>query len=123
MAHEQHDILVIGAGIAGVASALHLQKLGRKVLLIDRRAPGEETSFGNAGVIGSGYVLPFGFPPLSHIPGILLGRDPMARARLIDLPRLLPWIADYYLKSRPKPRLHSGQLLHPLIAHAVEDYR
>ena len=47
------DAVVLGAGIVGVSIALHLQKRGRQVVLIDRRKPGEETSFGNAGLIQS----------------------------------------------------------------------
>ncbi|HEY4297289.1 MAG TPA: FAD-dependent oxidoreductase, partial [Paraburkholderia sp.] len=41
------DVIVLGAGIVGVSSALHLQDRGRRVALVDRRGPGEETSFGN----------------------------------------------------------------------------
>ena len=47
------DVVVLGAGIVGVSVALHLQKRGRAVVLVDRRGPGEETSFGNAGLIQS----------------------------------------------------------------------
>ena len=43
------DVIVLGGGIVGVSCALHLQDRGRRVALVDRRAPGEETSFGNAG--------------------------------------------------------------------------
>ncbi|MFP3617151.1 FAD-dependent oxidoreductase, partial [Paraburkholderia sp. SIMBA_050] len=38
------DVIVLGAGIVGVSSALHLQDRGLRVALVDRRAPGEETS-------------------------------------------------------------------------------
>lgn len=37
--------------MVGMSVALHLQKRGRNVILIDRRAAGEETSYGNAGLI------------------------------------------------------------------------
>ena len=45
------DAIVLGAGIVGTSIALHLAKRGLAVALVDRRAPGEETSYGNAGVI------------------------------------------------------------------------
>ena len=45
------DVVVLGAGIVGVSVAVHLQQRGRSVLLVDRRGPGEETSYGNAGLI------------------------------------------------------------------------
>jgi len=42
------DAIVLGAGIVGTAIALHLAKRGLSVALVDRRGPGEETSYGNA---------------------------------------------------------------------------
>ena len=38
------DVVILGAGIVGVSIALHLQKRGRSVLLVDKRKPGLETS-------------------------------------------------------------------------------
>ena len=45
------DCLVLGAGIVGVSVALHLLQRDRSVALVDRRGAGEETSFGNGGLI------------------------------------------------------------------------
>jgi glycine/D-amino acid oxidase-like deaminating enzyme len=56
------DIIVLGAGMVGVSVALHLQRRGRDVALIDRRDPGEETSYGNAGLIQREAVIPYTFP-------------------------------------------------------------
>ena len=53
--------IVLGAGIVGTSIALHLAKRGLAVALIDRRAPGEETSYGNAGVIEGNTILPPAF--------------------------------------------------------------
>ena len=39
------DVIVLGAGMVGVSSALHLQKRGQAVVLVDRRGAGEETSW------------------------------------------------------------------------------
>ena len=54
--------LVLGAGIIGVSTAIHLARRGRSVVLVDRRGAGEETSFGNAGLIQREGVVPYGFP-------------------------------------------------------------
>jgi D-amino-acid dehydrogenase len=56
------DAIVLGAGIVGTSIGLHLAKRGLAVALVDRRAPGEETSYGNAGVIESDMLLPYAFP-------------------------------------------------------------
>src|SRR5262245_17591249 len=45
------DAIVLGAGMVGVSAAVHLAKRGLSVALVDRRSPGEETSYGNAGII------------------------------------------------------------------------
>src|ERR1700730_9225906 len=56
------DVMVLGAGIVGVSVALHLQKRNRDVVLIDRQGAGEETSYGNAGLIQREAVIPYTFP-------------------------------------------------------------
>lgn len=56
------DTIVLGAGIVGVCVAIHLQRRGRNVQLVDRREPGRETSYGNAGIIQREGVRPRAFP-------------------------------------------------------------
>ena len=56
------DAIVLGAGIVGTSVALHLAKRGLSVALIDRGGVGEETSYGNSGVIEGSTVLPPAFP-------------------------------------------------------------
>ncbi|HET7313026.1 FAD-dependent oxidoreductase [Salinisphaera sp.] len=54
--------LVLGAGMVGVSVAWHLRSRGRDVTLVDRREPGRETSYGNAGLIQREAVKPHPFP-------------------------------------------------------------
>ncbi|MFC7367874.1 NAD(P)/FAD-dependent oxidoreductase [Vreelandella zhaodongensis] len=54
--------VVLGAGMVGVSIAWHLQQRGHQVTLVDRRQPGRETSFGNAGIIQREAVRPYPFP-------------------------------------------------------------
>ncbi len=54
--------LVLGAGMVGVSCALSLQKRGFDVTLIDRREPGQETSYGNAGVLARSSIVPLNNP-------------------------------------------------------------
>ena len=56
------DAIVLGAGVVGVSAALHLAKRGLSVALVDRRAPGEETSYGNAGIIEGNTYFPYPLP-------------------------------------------------------------
>ena len=55
-------IIVLGAGMVGVSVAWHLLRRGHEVTLMDRREPGRETSFGNAGIIQREAVRPYAFP-------------------------------------------------------------
>jgi D-amino-acid dehydrogenase len=56
------DALVLGAGMVGVSIAYHLAQRRQSVCLMDRREPGRETSFGNAGIIQREAVVPHAFP-------------------------------------------------------------
>lgn len=89
----KHDVIVLGAGMVGVSAALHLLKRGRNVLLVDRRGPGEETSFGNAGVIEREGFVPVAVP---RDPRVLLryalNGAPEANYHLSYLPKMLPWL-------------------------------
>ena len=51
-------VVVIGAGIVGVSTAIWLRRFGAEVTLVDRGAPGQGTSFGNGGVLAACAVLP-----------------------------------------------------------------
>ena len=63
MSRETH-VTVIGAGIVGIAAALYLQRAHCRVTVIDRGAPGEGCSFGNAGLISPGACVPFSMPDM-----------------------------------------------------------
>ena len=120
----QTDVVVVGAGIVGVSVAVHLQKRGRAVTLVDRRAPGEETSFGNAGLIQREGVYPYGFP---HDFGALLrhalNRGTEAHYHLSALPKLAPFLARYWWASRPTRHEQIAREYAPLIEHCLTEHR
>ena len=66
-------VIVAGAGIVGVSTAIWLQRFGYQVKLIDRAGPASGTSYGNAGVLAAGSVIPVTTPGLiSKSPRMLL---------------------------------------------------
>ena len=70
------EIIVLGAGIVGVSTALALQLSGHQVQLLDRKLPGRETSFGNAGVLSDSSVYVFNNPGLLRaLPGLIANRS------------------------------------------------
>ena len=124
MAELKADVLVLGAGMVGVSAAVHLQNRGRHVILIDRHErAGEETSFGNAGLIESASVFPYMFPrDFGQILRYAMNSLPEVRYELSDLPALLPWLARYYLASSPKRALHSAMAELPLIRRSLIEH-
>jgi D-amino-acid dehydrogenase len=117
------DVIVLGAGIVGVSSALHLQDRGRRVALVDRRGPGEETSFGNAGLIESSSIVPYGFPRRL---GTLLR---YARNRSTDLywdyralPAFAAWLGRFWWESSPERLAMAARDMLPLIRHSVAEH-
>ncbi|GAU84039.1 FAD-binding oxidoreductase [Bosea sp. BIWAKO-01] len=117
------DTIVLGAGIVGISVALHLQKAGRSVLLVDRRGPGEETSYGNAGLIQREGVYPYGFP---HDFGALFR---YAMNNTIDasyhwnaIPKLAPFLLSYWLHSRPSKHEAIAHQYATLIEHCVTEH-
>ncbi len=85
-------VTIIGAGIVGICCALSLQKRGVKVRLIDRGAPGQETSFGNAGVISPWSFIPQAMPGIwKSIPKMLLSPSAPLSVRFSFWPKMIPW--------------------------------
>src|SRR5262245_18403193 len=117
------DAVVLGAGIVGTSIALHLAKLGLAVALVDRRAPGEETSYGNAGVIEGNTVFPPAFPsdPLALL-RIALRRAPEANSHLTFLPHVAPWLLAFRSASQPMRLIETARAMRPLFARAVAEH-
>jgi D-amino-acid dehydrogenase len=119
----RHDVVVLGAGIVGICVALHLQKRGRSVALVDRRGAAEETSFGNAGLIQREGVYPYGFP---HDFGALvrygLNRTIDAHYHPSALPRLAPFLLQYWRYSRPARHAEVARRYAKLIEHCVTEH-
>jgi D-amino-acid dehydrogenase len=117
------DVIVLGAGIAGVSVALHLQQRGRTALLVDRRDPGEETSYGNAGIIQREGVVPYPFP---RDPALLfryaLNQLPEANLHWSALPRIAPWLFHYWRASTPARIAATARAMRPLIERCILEH-
>jgi D-amino-acid dehydrogenase len=117
------DVIVLGAGIVGVSSAVHLQDRALRVALVDRRGPGEETSFGNAGLIERSSIVPYGFPRRL---GTLLR---YARNHSTDLywdykalPSYAGWLMRYWWESAPRRHAAAAHDMLPLIRACVAEH-
>src|SRR5262245_28060598 len=117
------DAIVLGAGIVGTSCALQLARRGLSVALVDRRGPGEETSYGNAGVIGGAGVYPTAFPRnLMTLIGIALKRAPEANYHFDFLPKIAPWLFAFCRASAPARLEATARAMRPLMAASVAEH-
>jgi D-amino-acid dehydrogenase len=117
------DAMVLGAGIVGVSTALHLVKRGLAVTLIDRSEPGQGTSFGNAGIIEGNTLFPAAFPAsLASLVRIGLKRAPEANYHLTFLARVAPWLLAFRRNSSPAHVAAFMHAMRPLFDCAVVEH-
>jgi D-amino-acid dehydrogenase len=117
------DVIVLGAGMVGVSAALHLQKRGRTVVLVDRRGPSEETSYGNAGLIQREGVVPYPFPSDPwKIAQYAFNMLPEANLHYSALPKIAPWLYRYWRASSPEGQARTAAGAKPLIEHCVTEH-
>ena len=96
------SVTVIGAGIVGVCCALHLQREGFKVRLVDKGEPGMQASFGNSGSFGTASCVPFAMPGvLKKVPKMLVDSTSPLKLRWSHVPSALPWFLRFIAAARP----------------------
>ena len=117
------DAIVLGAGIVGTAIALHLAKRGLSVALVDRRGPGEETSYGNTGIIEGNTIFPAAFPRgLGALARVALKRAPEANYHLAFLPKVAPWLLAFRAYSQPDRLVETARVMRPLFGRAIAEH-
>ncbi|WP_213765351.1 D-amino acid dehydrogenase [Caballeronia sp. dw_19] len=107
-------VLVLGAGVTGLATAWYLREDGHTVTVVERNEDvALESSFANGGQLSYSYVAPLAGPGvLSKLPSWLLRRDSPIRFR----PRLDPdqwrWLAQFVCAcTQRKSELSTRRLL------------
>jgi len=115
--------IVLGGGMVGVATALHLQSRGWSVVLVDRKDPGRETSYGNAGIIQSEAVRPYAMPhDVAGLFDIATGRTNDVHYDLASLPHHLRPLMQYWWNSFPERHEKISQTYARLIARATPEH-
>jgi len=118
-------VIVVGAGITGVAAAEWLRRDGFGVTLIDRVRPGDpaQTSYGNAGILARSGVVPVSVPGLIwKAPGMMLDPNSPLYLRLGHLPRLMPWLVRYLWNGRRGKVEEIARGLAPLVGDTVDQH-
>ncbi|WP_203076852.1 NAD(P)/FAD-dependent oxidoreductase [Falsiroseomonas ponticola] len=118
-------VLVVGAGIVGLALAWRLQRLGAEVAIVDPEPPGEGgASFGNAGAISTSSVVPLATPGvLKTVPRMLFDK-----AAPLHIPagywlRAAPWLARFVASATPTSVARVAKALDQLLHLATEQHQ
>lgn len=113
-------IAILGAGMVGTTTALALQARGHDCVLIDRKPPGRETSYGNAGILQAEAMLPYALPdrPFDLL-RMALGHRNAVRLNWGGLGGQLPGLLRYFRASLPANMARIGPLWRDLIAEAM----
>ena len=97
-------VLILGAGVAGVASAWYFWRDGHEVTVLERNTGvALETSFANGGQLSYSYVAPLASPSvIPKIPPWLLRRDSPLRFRPALDPRQWRWCLEFLAACNTK---------------------
>ena len=121
---QSADVVVLGAGIVGVSAAYAARQRGQSVILVDRREPGMETSYGNAGILSSGSIMPLNQPSLwKSLPFYLANRSAALRWDPAWTVRNIPWVFRFLANATPSELRPRASALHGLIDASLKLHR
>ncbi|HEX5739073.1 MAG TPA: FAD-dependent oxidoreductase, partial [Hydrogenophaga sp.] len=119
----KHSVVVLGAGMIGTCTALQLALRGHAVTLVDRREPGRETSYGNAGLIQREAVEPYAFPRhLGTLARVAIKRGADVNYHFGALAGLARPLARYWAYSQPHRHALISQSYARLIEHSTLEH-
>lgn len=121
---EKKTVVIIGAGIVGVSTAIWLQREGHAVVLVDREGPAAGASHGNGGVLASCSIIPVTVPGLIRkAPRMLFDPNQPLFLKWGYLPRLMPWLMQYLRTTNEKAMRHRAAALAPIIGDSFSDHQ
>lgn len=118
------DVVVLGAGIVGVSAAYAVRQQGMSVVLVDRREPGSETSYGNTGILSSGSIFTLNQPSLwKALPKYLTNRHAALRWNLPWAIRNAGWLIRFLANATPANTKARALALRGLIQASLKLHR
>lgn len=97
------DVIVIGAGVVGMATALTLIDRGHRVTVVDAaEGPGLKTSYANGGQLSYAYTDALASPAiLAQLPRLVMGCDPAFRLRVRPDAHFIGWAVAFLRNTTP----------------------
>ncbi len=117
------DVLIVGAGVIGLASAYELSKAGAKVVVIDKFEPGYGCSYGNAGWITPCFAMPLPMPGmlLKSFKWLLDPESPLYIKPELS-PTLISWLFKFMASMTEKKMLSSVDALTQISIQSLRLY-
>lgn len=120
----RYKVIVIGAGMVGTSIAWHLQNNNSQVLLLDKKPPGSETSYGNAGLIQREAIHVHPFPRhLTELIRVLPNQNTDIRYRWPAVFRYHQALLKYWQFSTPSSVQKIEKEWKTLIEHCTSEHQ
>lgn len=124
VSHVKTDVLIVGAGVIGLACAYELSKAGAKVVVIDKFEPGYGCSYGNAGWITPCFAMPLPMPGmlLKSFKWLLDPESPLYIKPELN-PTLISWLLSFMASMTQKKMLSSVDALTQISVQSLKLYQ
>ncbi|STZ75464.1 D-amino acid dehydrogenase small subunit [Bergeriella denitrificans] len=120
MSGAESGVIVIGAGIVGISCALHLQKSGYRVTVIDPRGVAGGASHGNAGLVVTGECVPLSTPEMvKALPKLLLDKNSPLQMDWAYAPKMTGWFYRFLKAGTLRQVEHASASLSALLEKAA----
>lgn len=117
-------VIVLGAGIVGICTALSLLEKGVPVMLIDKGEPGQETSMGNAGVVSPWSIIPQSLPGTwKSIPKLMFGYGRPLSIHPRSLLKMIPWGLSFLRGGREENVRARAEAMSHLCGPSIDLYQ
>ncbi len=118
------DVLIVGGGVIGLASAYELSRAGAKVVVIDKFEPGYGCSYGNAGWITPCFAMPLPMPGMlfKSFKWLLDAESPLYIKPELS-PALISWLITFMGSMTHKKMLSSVDALTQISIQSLKLYQ
>ena len=122
--NEPVDVIVVGAGIIGIACAYYLARAGFTVTVIDQGDVGAACSYANCGYVCPSHVLPL-TEPGAVMEGLRSLLNPRAPFRVRPQARLAlyRWLWQFARRCNHRQMLSAGKHLQAILEYSADEFR